>query len=182
MPISSRDGISSGFFNSLFTSASATCVTGLVIFDTYTQWTLFGQLVILTLIQIGGIGIITISIFLYVIAGKKLGLRGMHLAKESINITESEGLAELFKFIIKMTFLIEFLGAIILSFVFIKDFGFLKGSYISIFLSISAFCNAGFDILGFQKPYCSLIYYNNNPVVILTISFLIILGGLGFVV
>ncbi|MBP0979242.1 MAG: hypothetical protein J6C55_01165 [Oscillospiraceae bacterium] len=182
LPISSRDGVSSGLFNSLFTSASATCVTGLVIFDTYTKWTLFGQLVILTLIQIGGIGVITISIFLYVLGGKKLGLRGMQLAKESINITESEGLAELFKFIIKMTFLIEFLGAIILSFVFIKDFGFLKGWYISVFLAISAFCNAGFDILGFQSPYCSLIYYNNNPIVILTISFLIILGGLGFIV
>lgn len=182
LPISSRDGMSSGFFNSLFTSASATCVTGLVIFDTYTKWTLFGQLVILTLIQIGGIGVITISIFLYVLGGKKLGFRGIQLAKESINITDSEGISELFKFIVKMTFLIESVGAMILSFVFIKDFGILKGAYISIFLSISAFCNAGFDILGFQSPYCSLIYYNNNPIVIFTISFLIILGGLGFIV
>lgn len=182
LPISSRDGVSIGFFNSLFTSTSATCITGLTLFDTYEQWTLFGQLVVLGLIQIGGIGIITISIFFYVVGGRKLGLRGRHLAKETVNITEIEGLSDLFKFIIKITFWIETIGAIILSFVFIEDYGFLKGMYISIFLSISAFCNAGFDILGFQKPFVSLTEYNDNPLVIYTISILVILGGLGFIV
>lgn len=182
MPISSNDGLPTNFLTSLFTSTSATCVTGLVIFDTYSKWTIFGQLVILSLIQIGGIGIITISIFFYIIGGKKLGLRGIQLAKESINITDVNDLSGLFKFIIKTTFYIESLGAIILSFVFISDYGIWRGIYISIFLSVSAFCNAGFDILGFQSPFVSLVNYNDNPLVIYTVSILIILGGLGFIV
>lgn len=182
LPISSRDGMTTGFIDSLFTSVSATCITGLVVFDTYTKWTLFGQLVILALIQIGGIGIVTISIFFYVMGGKKLGLRGRQLAKESINVTEMDGLSDLFKFIIKMTFFVEFFGAVILNFVFVKDFGLVKGIYISVFLSISAFCNAGFDVLGFQSQFGSLMSYNDNPVVIFTIGALIILGGLGFIV
>lgn len=182
LPFSSRDGTSTGFLSSVFTSTSATCVTGLALFDTYSHWSVFGQLVILSLIQIGGIGIVTISIFFYVLGGKKLGLRGMQLAKESINVAEINGVSDLFKFIIKMTFLTELVGAFLLSLVFVKDYGLFKGSYLSLFLSISAFCNAGFDILGFQAPFCSLTNYNDNPIVIFTIGFLIILGGLGFIV
>ncbi len=182
LPVSSRNGVSTSFLDSFFTSTSATCVTGLAIFDTYSYWSVFGQLVILSLIQIGGIGIVTISIFFYVLGGKKLGLRGMQLAKESINVTEISGLADLFKFIIKMTFCVEFIGTLLLSTVFVRDYGFVRGGYISLFLSVSAFCNAGFDILGFQTPFCSLTNYNDNSVVIFTISFLIILGGLGFIV
>ena len=182
LPISSKDGVTTGFIDSLFTSVSATCITGLVVFDTYTKWTIFGQLVILALIQIGGIGIVTISIFFYMMGGKKLGLRGRQLAKESINVTETDGLSDLFKFIIKMTFLVELFGAIILSLVFVKDFGLIKGLYISVFLSISAFCNAGFDILGFQSQFGSLMSYNDNTIVIFTIGSIIILGGLGFIV
>lgn len=182
LPISSNNGMSTGFLNSLFTAVSATCVTGLSFFDTYTQWSLFGQLVILALIQIGGLGVVTISIFFYVVAGKKLGLRGMHLAKESINVPETEGLNDLFKFIVRMTFCVEFIGAVILSLVFVKDYGFLKGIYISIFLAISSFCNAGFDVLGFRGPFTGLTEYNNNPIVIYTVGCLIILGSLGFIV
>ena len=182
LPISANSGTSTGFLSSLFTAVSATCVTGLSFFDTYTQWSLFGQLVILVLIQIGGLGVITISIFFYVVAGKKLGLRGMHLAKESINVSETEGLNDLFKFIVRMTFCVEFIGAIVLSLVFIKDYGVLKGGYISIFLAISSFCNAGFDVLGFRGPFIGLTEYNNNPIVIYTVGCLIILGSLGFIV
>lgn len=182
LPVSSRDGVFTGFFDSLFTSTSATCVTGFVLFDTYTKWTLFGQFVILLLIQVGGIGLVTISIFFYVVAGKKLGLRGIHLAKESINIIDTSNLSELFKFIIITTFSIEFIGVCILSLVFVSEYGILKGIYISIFLAISAFCNAGFDVFGFQAPYVSIMNYNNNPIVLYTVSMLIILGGLGFIV
>lgn len=182
LPVSSKDGVTTGFFDSLFTATSATCVTGFVLFDTYTKWTLFGQSVILLLVQVGGMGIVTISIFFYVVAGKKLGLRGMHLAKESINIIDASNLAGLFKFIVITTFSIEFIGACILSLVFVSEYGVLKGVYISFFLAISAFCNAGFDVLGFQAPYVSIMNYNNNPIVIYTIGVLIILGGLGFIV
>lgn len=183
LPVASKSGVASGFLDSLFTATSATCVTGLVVVDTYQHWTLFGQIVILALIQTGGLGIITMATFFSSILGRKVGLRGMLLAQESIGNFSFEGILRLIKKVILITFLIEFLGALILSLSFVPKFG-LRGIYFGFFHSISAFCNAGFDLMGSTDPngFVSLINFNNDPLVIYTISALIIIGGLGFVV
>lgn len=179
LPISSNH---TDFLDALFTATSATCVTGLVVYDTATHWTLFGQIVILILIQIGGLGFITIGVFLATYLKKKISLRQRGLIEESVSSLKLAGGVKLVKHIIKGTFLFEGIGAIILSLVFIEDFGLLKGIYLGIFHSISAFCNAGFDLLGVIEPYGSLTSYASNIVVNITIMILIIIGGLGFVV
>ena len=179
LPISSNH---TDFLDALFTATSATCVTGLVVYDTATHWTLFGQIVILILIQIGGLGFITIGVFLATYLKKKISLRQRGLIEESVSSLELAGGVILVKHIIKGTFLFEGIGAVILSLVFIEDFGLLKGIYLGIFHSVSAFCNAGFDLLGIIEPYGSLTPYASNIVVNITIMILIIIGGLGFVV
>ena len=178
LPISSNH---TDFLDALFTATSATCVTGLVVYDTATHWTLFGQIVILILIQIGGLGFITIGVFLATYLKKKISLRQRGLIEESVSSLKLAGGVKLVKHIIKGTFLFEGIGAVILSLVFIEDFGLLKGIYLGIFHSVSAFCNAGFDLLGIIEPYGSLTPYA-NIVVNITIMILIIIGGLGFVV
>lgn len=179
LPISSNH---TDFLDALFTATSATCVTGLVVYDTATHWTLFGQIVILILIQIGGLGFITIGVFLATYLKKKISLRQRGLIEESVSSLKLAGGVKLVKHIIKGTFLFERIGAVILSLVFIEDFGLLKGIYLGIFHSVSAFCNAGFDLLGIIEPYGSLTPYASNIVVNITIMILIIIGGLGFVV
>ena len=179
LPISSNH---TDFLDALFTATSATCVTGLVVYDTATHWTLFGQIVILILIQIGGLGFITIGVFLATYLKKKISLRQRGLIEESVSSLKVAGGVKLVKHIIKGTFLFEGIGAVILSLVFIEDFGLLKGIYLGIFHSVSAFCNAGFDLLGIIEPYGSLTPYASNIVVNITIMILIIIGGLGFVV
>ena len=179
LPISSNH---TDFLDALFTATSATCVTGLVVYDTATHWTLFGQIVILILIQIGGLGFITIGVFLATYLKKKISLRQRGLIEESVRSLKLAGGVKLVKHIIKGTFLFEGIGAVILSLVFIEDFGLLKGIYLGIFHSVSAFCNAGFDLLGIIEPYGSLTPYASNIVVNITIMILIIIGGLGFVV
>lgn len=179
LPISSNH---TDFLDALFTATSATCVTGLVVYDTTTHWTLFGQIVILILIQIGGLGFITIGVFLATYLKKKISLRQRGLIEESVSSLKLAGGVKLVKHIIKGTFLFEGIGAVILSLVFIEDFGLLKGIYLGIFHSVSAFCNAGFDLLGIIEPYGSLTPYASNIVVNITIMILIIIGGLGFVV
>ena len=179
LPVSSDH---TDFLDALFTATSATCVTGLVVYDTATHWTLFGQIVILLLIQIGGLGFITIGVFLATYLKKKISLRQRGLIEESVNSLKLAGGVKLVKHIIKGTFLFEGIGAIILSLVFIEDFGLLKGIYLGIFHAISAFCNAGFDILGIIEPYGSLTPYASNIIVNITIMALIIIGGLGFIV
>lgn len=179
LPISSNH---TDFLDALFTATSATCVTGLVVYDTATHWTLFGQIVILILIQIGGLGFITIGVFLATYLKKKISLRQRGLIEESVSSLKLAGGVKLVKHIIKGTFLFEGIGAVILSLVFIEDFGLLKGIYLGIFHSVSAFCNAGFDLLGIIEPYGSLTPYASNIVVNITIMILIIIGGLGFVV
>lgn len=179
LPISSNH---TDFLDALFTATSATCVTGLVVYDTATHWTLFGQIVILILIQIGGLGFITIGVFLATYLKKKISLRQRGLIEESVSSLKIAGGVKLVKHIIKGTFLFEGIGAVILSLVFIEDFGLLKGIYLGIFHSVSAFCNAGFDLLGIIEPYGSLTPYASNIVVNITIMILIIIGGLGFVV
>ena len=170
------------FLDALFTATSATCVTGLVVYDTATHWTLFGQIVILILIQIGGLGFITIGVFLATYLKKKISLRQRGLIEESVNSLKLSGGVKLVKHIIKGTFLFEGIGAIILSVVFSEKFGISRGVYLGIFHAISAFCNAGFDVLGTLEPYGSLVPYASNLIVNITIMVLIIIGGLGFIV
>lgn len=178
LPIASNNGVSVGFINALFTATSATCVTGLVIADTMTQWTLLGQLVILLLIQVGGLGIVTLATFFSVLLGRKVSLKGKIIAQESISDYNFKDVLLMIKKIVLITAIIEFIGAALLSTSFIPRFG-LRGVYISIFHSVSAFCNAGFDLIG---DYRSLTQFNGDPVIIYTTALLIIIGGLGFIV
>lgn len=178
LPIASRDGNSIGFLKALFTSTSASCVTGLVVVDTLTHWTPFGQIVIMCLIQAGGLGIVTLATFFSAIVGKKVGLKGMLLAQESLNHYSFEGIQNLIKRVVLITFGVEFIGALLLSSRFVPRYG-LRGLYMGVFHAVSAFCNAGFDLIG---DYKSLTEFNGDPVVIYTTALLIIIGGLGFMV
>lgn len=178
LPIASNSGKSIGFLDALFTATSASCVTGLVIADTKTQWTLFGQIVILVLIQAGGLGIITLATFFSVLLGRKVSMKGRVLAQESISYFSLENVLSLIKSIVLVTLYIEFLGALLLASRFVPKYG-IKGLYMGVFHSVSAFCNAGFDLIG---GYKSLTEYNNDPIVIYTTGLLIIIGGLGFMV
>lgn len=166
--------------NCLFTATSAVCVTGLVVVNTATQWSFFGQFVILVLIQIGGLGVVTVAMSLIKVTGRKIGLGQRSLMQESVAAPEIRGIVKFTHFIFIGTFLIELIGALVMSPVFIADFGFFKGLWMSIFHSVSAFCNAGFDILGTEQPFVSLTGYAYNPVINITIMLLIVIGGLGF--
>ncbi|MDD2956571.1 MAG: potassium transporter TrkG [Oscillospiraceae bacterium] len=181
MPFSTRDGVGAGFFDALFTATSATCVTGLVVHDTYSYWSLAGQVVILTLIQIGGLGLVTISSFFNMLIRRKLGFRGMQLAQESVNTNSVEEINRLVKTVMAVSFSVEIVGALLLAIAFVPKYG-EEGWFLSLFLSISAFCNAGFDILGREGPFVSLTNYNGDPLVLLTVAALVVVGGLGFVV
>lgn len=181
LPVSSQDGRFTHLLDALFTATSATCVTGLVVFDTATKWSLFGQLVILALIQIGGLGLVTITTFFNLALGKRLGFRSIQRAQEAINVDGAMDINRMIRIVVKASLAAEGIGALLLLTVFVPKYG-LHGVFISAFLAISAFCNAGFDILGFESQYISLTNYGSNPVVMLTITALIIVGGLGFVV
>ena len=181
MPISTQNRESIGFLDALFTSTSAVCVTGLVAVDTATYWSFFGQLIIITLIQIGGLGFMTMTTLVALIIKKRINLRERLLIQESLNQVDLSGLVKLTRYILLTTILIEGTGALLLSTVFIQQFGFLKGVWYSIFHAISAFCNAGFDLMGaVSGPFSSLTYYVNNFTITITILSLIILGGIGF--
>ncbi|OPZ89357.1 MAG: Ktr system potassium uptake protein B [Firmicutes bacterium ADurb.Bin419] len=181
LPISSNPGQPPvNFLTALFTATSATCVTGLIVVDTATQWSTFGRTVIILLIQIGGLGFITFATFFSVLLGRKVGIKGMVLAQESLNHFSFEGVLRLIKKVVSITFLVELVGAIIFSTRFIPYTGSVpKGIYMAVFQSISSFCNAGFDLVG---GYRSLTVFNNDPIVLLTTATLIIFGGLGFIV
>jgi len=181
LPISSKNFEFTPVNHALFTATSATCVTGLVVYDTFQKWSMFGQCVILLMIQIGGLGLVTFVTFFNFIIGRKLGLRRMQLASESVNADGFGDAKRLMKNIIKVSLTLEGIGALILMTVFVPKYG-KSGIFTSIFISVSAFCNAGFDILGRDNPYVSLMGYNNNPVVLITVMGLIISGGLGFIV
>ena len=182
LPISSRQGEWTGFLDALFTATSATCVTGLVVFDTYTHWSLFGQLIILMLIQIGGLGFVTIGVGFSILFRRRIGLRQRDLMKESVNALEIAGVVKLVRKILMGTLLFEGLGAGLLSSRFVPRFGPVKGIYYGIFHSISAFCNAGFDLMGCQEEFSSFTSYVGDPLINLTLMALIVIGGLGFVV
>ena len=182
LPVSSKSGTWTPFLNALFTSTSATCVTGLVVADTYRHWSLFGQLVILGQIQIGGLGFITIGAYLNILLKKRIGLRGRTAIHESVSTLEIAGVVRLVKKIIQGTLLFELCGALLLMIRFIPQFGVGRGIYFGIFHSVSAFCNAGFDLMGIRESYSSLTAYEGDALVNLTIMALILIGGAGFLV
>lgn len=177
LPISSATGKAVAYIDALFTSTTATCVTGLVTLPTVTTWSVFGQVVILLLIQIGGLGVITIAAGIMVMLGKRIGIGNRILIQDSFNLNTMSGLVKFIKKVIIGTFVVEGIGALAYMTVFIPDFG-AKGIWISVFNSVSAFCNAGIDIIS-ENSLCD---YALNPVINMTTALLIISGGIGFVV
>lgn len=180
LPISSAERVITPFNEALFTSTSAVCVTGLVVKDTGSYWSSFGQAVIITLIQIGGLGVVTIAASFSMLAGRRISLMQRSTMQDAISAPKVGGIVKLTKFIITGTFIIEAVGAISMMPVFCKNFG-AKGIWMSVFHSVSAFCNAGFDILGTEgNQFCSLTPYTSNPVINITVMLLIVIGGIGF--
>ena len=180
LPISSTERVITPFNEALFTSTSAVCVTGLVVKDTGSYWSSFGQAVIITLIQIGGLGVVTIAASFSMLAGRRISLMQRSTMQDAISAPKVGGIVKLTKFIITGTFIIEAVGAVSMMPVFCKNFG-AKGIWMSVFHSVSAFCNAGFDILGTEgNQFCSLTPYTSNPVINITVMLLIVIGGIGF--
>lgn len=177
LPISSATGKSVNYLDALFTATTSTCVTGLVTVPTYSTWSIFGQIIILILIQIGGLGVVAFMALFMIIINKKLRLKDNQLIQDAFNLNTMNGLKKFIKHVFIGTFIIEGIGALLYMIVFIPDYG-VKGIWMSIFNSISAFCNAGIDIIGNN----SLGDYATNPIINFTTSMLIILGGLGFIV
>lgn len=182
LPIASKSGEITPLVNSLFTAASATCVTGLVVYDTYSHWSVFGQIVILLLIQIGGLGFMTIATLFMLFLKKKIGLKQRGLMRESVNSIYIGGIIRLMRHILIGTFIAEGTGAVLLSFRFCPEMGLLRGIYYAIFHSVSAFCNAGFDLMGHFSKFSSLTRYSNYLLVNIVIMSLIVVGGIGFLV
>lgn len=180
LPFASKAGEGTPFLSALFTATSATCVTGLVVCDTFSHWSVFGQAVILLLIQVGGMGVVTIAVALSIISGKKISLRQRWIMQESISAPHVGGILRQTRFILKTAFLLEALGALALSFRFIPMFGVGRGLWFAVFHSVSAFCNAGFDLMGVNKPFSSMTAFTGDPLVVVTLSLLIISGGVGF--
>lgn len=180
LPFATAGNQSAGFWDALFTATSAVCVTGLVIHDTATYWSSFGQLIIMLLIQIGGLGVVTVAAAVTMISGRKIGLMQRSTMQTAISASKVGGIVRLTGFILKTTFLIEFLGTVIMAPVFCRDFGLPQGLWMSLFHSVSAFCNAGFDLMGIQAPFSSLTAYGAQPVINITIMLLIIIGGISF--
>ena len=180
LPFATKDGHGAVFTDALFTATSAVCVTGLVVQDTATYWSAFGHAVILTLIQIGGMGVVTVAIAISTFSGKQISLKQRSTMQEAISAHKVGGIVRLTGFIIKMTILFELLGALVMAPTFCKEFGFFKGVWYAIFHSISAFCNAGFDLMGVKSEYSSLTYFIANPVINSAVIALIIIGGIGF--
>ncbi len=180
LPVCSRTYRPTSFIDALFTATSATCVTGLVVFDTWVHWNALGQIIILSLIQIGGLGVITFTTGFALLLHRRLGLRDIQLACENTS-GGTVGIIPLIKIILIFTACCESAGALLLMLRFVPQFG-LKGVWIAVFTSVSAYCNAGFDILGFVMENGNLIPYVSDPLVCLTVCALIIIGGIGFVV
>lgn len=176
LPIASNNNQSLPYLDALFTATSAVCVTGLVVVNTYAHWTLFGKIVIISLIQIGGLGFMTLVSMIFVLLGKKITLKDRLVMQEALNQNTTAGVVKFTKTIVKGTLLVESVGALLLSVKFIPEYGFLKGIWYSVFHAISGFCNAGFDIIG----DASLSPYVGDPIVNIVLVTLIVLGGLGF--
>ena len=179
-PISTQSGTTTSFLDSLFTATSAVCVTGLVIHDTATYWSEFGQFIIILLIQIGGLGVVTVAGAFSILSGRKIGLIQRSTMQEAIAAPKVGGVVRLTGFILKTALVAEMVGAAVMLPTFWREFGLVKGVWYALFHSISAFCNAGFDLMGIKAPFSSLTDYSDNPVISLTIPLLIIIGGIGF--
>ena len=182
LPAASRSGVSCGFRSALFTATSATCVTGLVLHDTYTQWSGFGQTVIICLIQIGGLGFMSVATLVVFMLRRKLGLKQRLVMAQALSLNDMDGVVRLQKWVIIGSLSVEAVGALILTLHFLPDFGFPTALKWGLFHSISAFCNAGFDIVGCITPGVSLMEFDSDPVVLLTLGSLVVIGGLGFLV
>ena len=180
LPISSQSRTVTPFPDALFTAVSASCVTGLVVRDTATHWSMFGQSVILVLIQIGGMGVITIGLTVARLSGKKIGLWFRGMMQDSISAPQVGGILQLTKFVLKITLAVELIGAALLYPVFCSDFGAGKGIWYALFHSVSAFCNAGFDLMGVREPFSSLTSYGGNIYMNTVVMLLIVTGGIGF--
>ena len=179
LPFSSRAGVATPFSDALFTATSAVCVTGLVVYDTAAYWSVFGQTVIIILIQIGGMGVITVAASFALISGRRISLMQRSTMQEAISAPKVGGIVRLTSFIIRISLLIELLGAVAMAPVFCRDFG-PKGLWMALFHSISAFCNAGFDLMGTSAPFSSLTGYTAEPVINVIVMLLIVIGGIGF--
>ena len=180
LPISSRTG-RLGVIDAMFTATSATCVTGLVVRDTWSQFSLFGQVIILMLIQVGGLGLVTLTSFFALAARRRMGFRDLRLLGESVSADGLSKATEVLKIVIKLAAAFEAVGIVLLLFAFVPQFG-VEGVWVSVFTAISAFCNAGFDLFGRFGAYSSLVPYVNNYYVQAVIMFMIMAGGLGFMV
>ncbi len=182
LPISSRGAGGAGWLDCLFTATSAVCVTGLVVQDTAAFWSPFGQAVILLLIQIGGMGVVTTAVFISFLSGRRIGLMQRSVMQESISAPQVGGMVRLTRFILTVSLAIEGIGALLLLGPMVSAFGWGRGLWYALFHSISAFCNAGFDLMGIREPYSSLTGFMQNPLVNLTVVLLITVGGIGFLV
>ena len=182
LPFANRTGRPLPFLDCLFTSTSATCVTGLVAADTWTQFNGLGQVILLLLIQVGGLGYMTMVLMASMLLGRKISLRQRDLMLESVSAERLSDVLALLRYILRGTLAIEGIGAALLALRFIPELGLARGLWYSVFHSVSAFCNAGFDLMGFREPYSSLTHYVFDPLVNLTVTALILLGGLGFLV
>lgn len=182
LPFATAEGETTSPINAMFTATSATCVTGLIIYDTCTHWSLFGEIVIISLIQIGGLGFMVYISMFSIFLKKRIGVYERRLLMQAEGNLRLSGVVVLLKRILKGTFLIEGIGAVILSFRFVPVMGLKEGIYNAVFHSVSAFCNAGFDLMGKYEKYSSLTHFAEDPVVILTVSLLIVIGGIGFLI
>lgn len=182
LPVSARDGQATPFLPALFTATSATCVTGLVMYDTWSHWSGFGQIVIISLIQVGGLGFMSAASLVVFSLRKKIGLKQRLLIAQALSVNELDGVVRLQKVVLSGSLSIEAIGAAILTLRFWPEYGFWKALRWGVFHSISAFCNAGFDIFGSITPGASLMEFHSDPVVLLTLGLLVIVGGLGFFV
>ena len=182
LPICSRDRTATPFGDTLFTAVSAACVTGLVVHDTATHWSLFGQLMILILIQIGGLGVITVAVTFFRLSGRRISLAQRNMMQQSISAPQVGGIVKRTGFLLRVSLCVELVGALCLLPVFARDFGFARGLWYSVFHAISAFCNAGFDLMGVKEKFSSLTGYAGNAWVNFVVMALIIVGGIGFLV
>ena len=180
LPISSAQGIRTPFVDALFTATTSVCVTGLVTVDTGSHWSLFGQVVVLLLIQIGGLGVVTLAACFMMAAGRKIGLMQRSTMRDAVSAHKLEGIVRLTGFIVKGTLLLELAGAAIMAPTFIGDFGWARGIWFAIFHSVSAFCNAGLDLMGYREPFSSLTYYVGSIPVNVAVMSMIVIGGIGF--
>ncbi|MBR4168624.1 MAG: potassium transporter TrkH [Lachnospiraceae bacterium] len=178
LPAATAPGAETDFLTALFTATTSVCVTGLVVVDTYAHWTVFGQFIILLLIQIGGLGVVSVVSMLFLVSRKKFALGDRMLLGDSLNIDKKKGLLSFLLRMFRLVFVVETTGAVLCAIRFVPDMGFSKGLWAALFQSVSAFCNAGMDVLGPD----SLIRYNDQPLILLVTMFLIVTGGLGFVV